>query len=63
MTEPVSGDSENPFEAIQEGAEDVPGSSDCFDYGMSEDDEMVVYDWDALERSQNIGLKGRFERM
>ena len=24
------------------------------------DDELPVYDWDALERSQNIGLKGRF---
>ena len=60
MTKPVPDESENPFDAIQEGAEDIPDRGDCADYGIPEGDELQVYDWDALERSQNIDLKGRF---
>lgn len=60
MTKPVPDKSENPFDAIQEDAEDISEQSVGAVYGISVDDELPVYDWDALERSQNIDLKGRF---
>lgn len=60
MTKPIPDESENPFDAIQEDAKDFSDQGEYSDYKSPEDDELRVYDWDAMERSQNIGLKDCF---